>query len=132
MTPTAVTGEHGRQRWAPGRRIHRGDGDRAGGRLAAVDSFTLYVALRADAPLDDATVDTVAGVLRPDHDGLRVWRDEQSATLVRVTVDCDAADPDAALELGHALAAETVALGLTVEEVVAMTDEEQLVWRARP
>jgi hypothetical protein len=99
-----------------------------------VDGVTLYVALRADAPLDDATVGTLAGVLRPDDDELCLWRDEQTATLLRVTVDCVAADLDAALELGHALAAETVALGpgLTVEEVVAMTDEEQVVWRARP
>jgi hypothetical protein len=99
-----------------------------------VDSVTLYVALRADDPLDDAAVDAVAGVLRRDDEDLSIWRDEQSATLLRVTVDCVAADLDAALELGHALAAETVALGrgLTVEEVVAMTDEEQVVWRARP
>jgi hypothetical protein len=98
-----------------------------------VDSFTLYVGLRADAPLDDATIGTVAGSLRPDDHELRLWRDEQSTTLLRVTVDCVAADLDAALELGHALAAETVALGpgLTPEEVVAMTDEERVVWRAR-
>ena len=63
-----------------------------------------------------------------------MWRDEQNSELLRVTVDCVAADLEHALELGHQLAAETAALGpgLTVEEVVAMTDEEQLVWRARP
>jgi hypothetical protein len=99
-----------------------------------VDSFTLYVALRAGAPLDDAAVDAVAGVLRPDDDDLCIWRDEQNSTLLRVSVDCVAADFDSAVELGQALAAETVALGrgLTVEEIVAMTDEQQLVWRARP
>lgn len=99
-----------------------------------VDSLTLYVALRADSPLDDAAIESLAGALRPGDEDLRIWRDEQSATLLRVTVDCVAPDLDGALELGHALAAETAALGrgLTVEEVVAMTDEEQLVWRARP
>jgi hypothetical protein len=99
-----------------------------------VDSFTLYVALRAARPLDDATVAAAAGALRPDAEALRIWRDEQDAELLRVTVDCVAADFEHALELGHQLAAETgeVGPGLTVEEVVAMTDEQQLVWRARP
>jgi hypothetical protein len=99
-----------------------------------VDSFTLYVALRAAGPLDDATVAAVAGALRPDDEELCIWRDEQDAELLRVSVDCVAADLEDALELGHGLAAETGALGpgLAVEEVVAMTDEQQLVWRARP
>jgi hypothetical protein len=99
-----------------------------------VDSVTLYVALRADAPLDDAAVGVLAGALRPDDEDLCIWRDEQSPTLLRVSVDSVAADLDSALELGHALAAETASLGpgLAVEEVVAMTDEEQLVWRSRP
>jgi hypothetical protein len=99
-----------------------------------VDSFTLYVALRAARPLDDATVAALAGALRPDDEGLCIWRDEADPGLLRVTVDGVAADLEGALELGHRLAAETEALGpgLTVEEVVAMTDEEQLVWRARP
>ena len=99
-----------------------------------MDTFALYVALRAGSPLDDAAVGALAGVLRPDDDDLCIWRDEQSPTLLRVSADRVAADVDGALELGHALGAETAALGrgLTVEEVVAMTDEEQLVWRARP
>ena len=107
------------------------DGGQPGGRLAAVDSVTLYVALRADRPLDDAAVAAVARALRPE---LRIWRDADDEALLRVTVDCAAADIEGALELGHAVAAETAALadGLAVEEVVAMTDEEQLVWRARP
>ena len=104
------------------------------GRLAEVDSFTLYVALRTARPLDDATVAALAGALRPDDDELSVWCDGDASTLLRVTVDCVAADFESALELGRQLAAETAALrpGLTVEEVVAMTDEEQVVWRARP
>jgi hypothetical protein len=99
-----------------------------------VDSVTLYVVLRADRPLDDAAVAAVAGALRPDDGELRLWRDPQSPELLRVTLDCVASDLDGALELGRALAAGTAALdrGLTLEEVVAMTDEEQLVWRARP
>jgi hypothetical protein len=97
-----------------------------------VDSFTLYVSLRAARPLDDAAVAAVAGALRPD-DELSLWRDDEDAALLCGTVDCVAADLESALELGHQLAETTGHVsGLTVEEVVAMTDEEQLVWRARP
>ena len=97
-----------------------------------MDGVTLYLTLRADAPLDDAAVLSLADVLRPGDEELRIWR--ESPTLLRVTTDCVAADLDSALELGHALGAEPAALGrgLTVEEVVAMTDLEQLVGRARP
>ena len=82
----------------------------AAGQTLVVDAFTLYVTVRAQAPVDDAAV----------------WR---------VSVDCSAADLEGALELGHELAAE--ALGLCpvpgqVEEVAAMTDERQLVWREVP
>ena len=99
-----------------------------------MDTFTLYVALRAEGRLDDAAVDAVAGALRPDDEQLCLWRDEDDLTRLRVSLDCAAADLEAALELGHELAAETCGLrpGLTAEEVVAMSDEDQLVWRARP
>jgi hypothetical protein len=100
----------------------------------AVDTFTVYVALRADRTLDDAAVDAVAGPLRPDDPDLCIWRDEIAPDLLRVSVDCPAPDLGTALELGHELAEEARALdgGLAVEEVVAMTDERQLVWRAEP
>jgi hypothetical protein len=99
-----------------------------------VTTFTLFVALRADRPLDDAALEAVAGPLRPDDPDLCIWRDEDVAELLRVSVDVLAADLEAALDLGHALAEEARALdpGLAVEEVVVMTDEEQMVWRARP
>ncbi|TFV76026.1 hypothetical protein E4P39_09025 [Blastococcus sp. CT_GayMR19] len=99
-----------------------------------MDSYTLYVALRADRCLDDAAVAAVGAPLRPDDEDLCIWRDADAPAVLRVSADCLAADLEAALELGHALAAETQALGpgLAVEEVVAMTDDEQLVWRARP
>ena len=68
-----------------------------------------------------------------DDEDLCIWRDEDVPALLRVAVDCVAADLEAALALGHALAAETRALGdgLAVEEVVAMTDEESLVVAVR-
>ena len=109
------------------------DGGDPPGRLAAVESFTLYVTLRAARPLDDAAVAAVSAALRPDDEDLRVWRDEDAPAVLRVSVDCVAADLESALEQGHLLAAESRVRspGLAVEEVVAMTDEEQLVWRAR-
>lgn len=101
---------------------------------SAVHSFSLYVVLRADRDLDDAAVDAVAGPLRPDAPDLCIWRDPYRAALLRISVECLATDLEAALAQGHALAEETRALGrgLTVEEVVAMTEQEQLVWRSRP
>ena len=76
-----------------------------------------------------------AALLRPDDEDLCIWRDDADPTLVRVSTDRPADDLDAALALGRELAAETVALspvGAAVEEVVAMDDEQQLVWRAKP
>jgi hypothetical protein len=100
-----------------------------------VPTFTLYVALRAEAPLDDAVVAAVAGVLRPEDEWLCIWRDEDDGALLRVSVDGVADDLEAALDLGRDLAEETAAaspLPTEIEEVVAMDDERQVVWRAKP
>jgi hypothetical protein len=97
-----------------------------------VPTFTLFVALRAEAPLDEAAVDRLALVLRPDHDERCMWRDGTDAALLRVSVDCSADDLAAALDLGHDLAEEAVKLSsfaVAVEEVAAMDDERELVWR---
>ena len=98
-------------------------------------TFTLYVALRADQPLDDDALDALALVVRPDDDERCMWRDEQDGALLRMSVDCSAADLDAALDLGHDLAEEAVdasSFPLAVEEVAAMDDDRQLVWRREP
>jgi hypothetical protein len=97
-----------------------------------VDTFTLFVALRPDQPLDDAAVDVLGAVLRPDDDDLRIWR-EAGRGLLRVSTECAAEDLDAALELGHALGAETlIACPGSVLEVSALGDEDSLVWRSVP
>ena len=98
-------------------------------------TFTLYVALRAERPLDVGALDALALVLRPEDDERCLWRDGEDGALLRVSVDCSADDLDAALELGHDLAGEAVDLSstaLAVEEVAAMDEEQQLVWRAKP
>jgi hypothetical protein len=100
-----------------------------------VPTFTLSVALRTGQLLDDAAVATVAQVLRPQDESSFIWRDEQDGARLRVSVDCVAAGLEAALDLGHDLAEEiTVAspFPMAAEEVVAMDDEQQLVWRAKP
>jgi hypothetical protein len=100
-----------------------------------VPTYALYVALRAERPLDEAAVDDLAVVLRPEDDERCMWRDERDGALLRVSVDCVAGDLEAALDLGHDLAEEiTVAsrFPIAAEEVVAMDDEQQLVWRAKP
>jgi hypothetical protein len=96
---------------------------------SAVPTFTLYVALRAERPLDDAVLAALDRVVRPEDDERCMWRD---GSLLRVSVDCSAVDLDAALELGHELAGEAVdadVVPLVIEEVAAMDDERQLVWR---
>jgi hypothetical protein len=95
---------------------------------------TLFVALRAEQPLDDAAVERVSGGLRPGDEGLRIWRDGQDDALLRVSADCSADDLEAGLQLAHELAEETAVASpfpTEIEEVVAMDDEQQLVWRAR-
>jgi hypothetical protein len=104
-------------------------------KTAGVHTFTLYVAVRTDTRVDDDAVATAAASLRPDDEELCIWRDAQDSTVLRLSTDCTATDLDGALELGHALAAEALAASPfrgSVEEVVAMADEEQLVWRAQP
>ena len=77
------------------------------GHTRAVDTFTLFVALRPERPVDDAAVDGLGAVLRPGDHELRIWR-EAGRGLLRVATECTAEGLDAALELAHALAAETV------------------------
>jgi hypothetical protein len=97
-----------------------------------VDTFTLFVVLRPDFPLDDAAVDGLGALLRPGDDDLRIWR-EDGRGLLRVSTECSAGDLAAALELGHALGAEAVAVCPgSLLEVSAMGDEDSLVWRSVP
>ena len=95
-------------------------------------SFTLSVALRSSAPLDDAAIDALRPVLRPDDPELRLWREADRAVL-RLATECEAAGLDAALELGHELGAEALArCPGQLLEVGALGDEDSLVWRAVP
>ncbi|CCG05051.1 hypothetical protein [Blastococcus saxobsidens] len=94
--------------------------------------YTLSVALRSSAPLDDAAIDALRTVLRPDDPELRLWREPDRAVL-RVTTECAAADLDAALDLGKDLADEAhEACPGRVFEVAAMGDDDSQVWRSGP
>ncbi len=97
-----------------------------------MDTFTLFLALRPDEPLDDDAVDAVGAALRPGDDDLRVWR-ESGRGLLRVATEGAAADLEAALGLAQVLGAEVLArCPGTLLEVSAMGDEDSLVWRAVP
>jgi hypothetical protein len=72
-----------------------------------VDTYALFLALRPERPLDDAAVDALGAVLRPEDDDLRIWR-EDGRGLLRVSTECAAEDLDAALQLGHDLGAEAL------------------------
>lgn len=95
----------------------------------------MYAVLRSAQALDDAAVEVVGRALGPDREELSVWRDGQDPTVLRVSTDLEADDGEGALDAGHALARRALAVcpfAGSVEEVVAMTDEDQLVWRAEP
>jgi hypothetical protein len=90
-----------------------------------VDTFTLFLALRPDQPLDDDAVDALAAAPR-------VWR-EDGPGLLRVATEGSAEDLEAALGSAQALGAEVLArCPGTLLEVSAMGDEDSLVWRAVP
>jgi len=88
-----------------------------------VDTFTLVVVLRTIRDVDDIVVGS-----------LGLWRDDADPALWRASTDCTADDLEEALSLGRDLADQMASgpLDATVEEVVAMDDERQLVWRANP
>ena len=97
-----------------------------------MDSFTLYVALRPEQPPDDAGVDALGTVLRPEDGERRIWI-EPDRGLLRVTTECAAEDLEAALELGQGLGAELLdECPGQLLEVGALGDEDSLVWRAVP
>jgi hypothetical protein len=97
-----------------------------------VDTFTLFLALRPEQPLDDDAVDSLGAALRPGDDDLRIWR-EEGRGLLRVATEGSAADLGTALGLAQALGAEALArCPGQLLEVSAMGDEDSLVWRAVP
>ena len=104
----------------------------SGGQTPAVDTFSLYVALRPDRLLDDDAVEQVAAQVRPGDADLRIWR-EADRGLLRLATECQAEDLDASLELGQALGAEALdACPGQLLEVGALGDEDSLVWRSVP
>ena len=100
-----------------------------------MDTVTLYVVLRADRGWDAAALALVADALGPAGDDLRMWADDEERPLLRISYDRPAESLSAALDLGHALAADVVELApvpARVVEVSVMTDEDVMVWRAEP
>jgi hypothetical protein len=99
-----------------------------------VPAHSLAVSVRFDAVPGDDVVDMLRSRLRPGDDDLMVWRDADP-TVLRLATDCPAPDLEEALARGLQLADDAVAVGGrggAVLEVVAMDDEQQLVWRAEP
>lgn len=97
-----------------------------------MDTFTLFLALRPEQPLDDDAVDALAAALRPRDEDLRVWR-EDGPGLLRVATEGSAEDLEGALGSAQTLGAEVLArCPGTLLEVSAMGDEDSLVWRAVP
>ena len=97
-----------------------------------MDTFTLFLALRPEQPLDDDTVDALGAALRLRDDRLRIWR-EDGRGLLRVVTEGSADNLETALGHAQALGADVLARcpGMLLE-VSAMGDEDSLVWRAVP
>jgi hypothetical protein len=89
-----------------------------------MDTFTLVFVLRTPSGFDGPAVE-----------GLHLWQDDSDPTVVRGTAEIRADDLEEALAHGRELAdgiGTASPFELAVEEVAAMDDERQLVWRANP
>ena len=96
--------------------------------------FTLYGAVRSPQ-LDDSAVDAVSAAFHPADEDLCIWRDPADVALLRISTGVMTDDLDDALRRGREALDELLGLlpvPAVAEEVVAMDDERQMVWRARP
>jgi hypothetical protein len=96
-----------------------------------MDTFTLVFVLRTPSGFAGPVIET----LRGQDEALRLWQDDADPSVLRGSIECDAVDLDAALAHGRELAGGLLARtasDLAVEEVAAMDDERQLVWRGTP
>jgi hypothetical protein len=110
-----------------------GAGARRRGRLAAVETFSVVVALRFDAAIKDGEI---PGLMSgTDDEESLVWRDGGDSRVMRLSSERAADGLRDAVQQGRALAAEAlerIAVPGEILEVVAMTDEDSMVWRAQP
>jgi hypothetical protein len=70
---------------------------------------------------------------RPDYPSVCVWVDSDQPSVLRISVDAEAVDFDAAIRAGRTAlneAAASVALNGRPVRVVAMTEEAQAGWHA--
>jgi hypothetical protein len=115
--------------------VDRADGGGEGrrGRLAAVETFSVVVVLRFDAAIGDGEIPGLLG--GTDDEGSLVWRDGADPRVMRLSSERAAEDLSDAVQQGRGLAAEALdrfAVPGEVLEVVAMADEDSMVWRAEP
>jgi hypothetical protein len=97
-----------------------------------MDVYSVYASIWATSPIEDSTVHAVASRLRPDDNGMCVWR-EADPTVLRLSANVRSADFTAAIEQGRSLVEEALQLsGMAgvVHEVVALTEEGVAEWRA--
>jgi len=96
-----------------------------------MDTVTVVFVLRTGPGFDGASLEE----LQPPGERVQLWQDDADPTVVRGSVESGTGDLDGALVDGRALADRIAAASpfeLAVEEVAAMDDERQLVWRAKP
>jgi len=93
--------------------------------------YAVYGRWEHHQPLQPRDVERVGASFRPDDEGVCVWIDTESPSVLRVSVDVEAGSYEEALDLGHAALAEAASaasLSGRLTEVVAMTEDGQAVW----
>jgi hypothetical protein len=98
----------------------------------AVDSFTLFLALRPERPLEDAAVDALVAVLRPGDDDLHVWRESGPRAAPGVDRVRGREPPRGVAAGSRARRRGARRLPGALLEVSALGDEDSLVWRSVP
>ena len=93
--------------------------------------YAIYGRWEQGSPLHPEDVERVTAAFRPGDEGVCVWAKPDEPTVLRVSVDVEAASFEEALDLGRTAlveAASTASLSGAPSEIVAMTDEGQAVW----
>jgi hypothetical protein len=93
--------------------------------------YAVYGRWEQGSPLRPADVERVSAAFRPGDESACVWAEPGDPTVLRLSVDVEAASFEQALHLGQAAlveAASAASLPGAASEVVAMTDDGQAVW----
>jgi len=96
-----------------------------------VTIYAIHADWRGPDAVGEATLQRIVSTFRPNDEGVCIWVPEDQPGTLRLELDVDAADEQAALTMGRAAITEAALLGPlagSAERVVAMTDEAMWEW----